>query len=77
MGDYAFRSEPMSFVQLMMEKDVAHATVDEIAKLSCMQFIDSDSNTVKTAFQRPWSNEVRLCAEILRQLRLFRGVSQA
>jgi len=77
MGDFAFRSEPMSYLQLMMDRDAAHATVEEIAKLGCMHFVDSDSNTLKTAFQRPWSNEVRLCTDLLRQLRLFRAISSA
>ena len=68
----AFRSERMVLVQLLMEREAAHDSVDELARLECMHFIDSDANKDKTAFQRPWVSEVRLCDDLLRQLRLFR-----
>jgi hypothetical protein len=40
-------------VQILMQREGAHASVHEIAELECMQFIDSDSNAAKTAFQAP------------------------
>ena len=72
-GKDPFRSEPMVMVQILMQRDAAHDSVQEIAELGCVEFIDSDSNETKTAFQRPWVTEVRLCDDILRQLRLFRA----
>ena len=40
-------------MQILMQREGAHASVHEIAELECMQFIDSDSNAAKTAFQAP------------------------
>eukprot|EP00802_Teleaulax_amphioxeia_P007240 Tamp_07246.p1 GENE.Tamp_07246~~Tamp_07246.p1 ORF type:complete len:835 (+),score=199.15 Tamp_07246:69-2507(+) len=65
----------MAMVQILMQREAAHASVHEIAELECVQFIDSDSNATKTAFQRPWVSEVRTCDDLLRQLRLFRAAA--
>ena len=62
-------------MQILMQREGAHASVHEIAELECMQFIDSDSNAAKTAFQRPWVTEVRTCDDLLRQMRLFRATA--
>ena len=62
-------------MQILMQREAAHASVHEIAELECVQFIDSDSNATKTAFQRPWVSEVRTCDDLLRQLRLFRAAA--
>ena len=60
-------------VQIMLQREAAHDSVEELAELGCVQFVDSDANEVKTAFQRAWVTEVRLCDDMLRQLRLFRA----
>ena len=54
----------------MLQREAAHDSVEELAELGCVQFVDSDANEVKTAFQRAWVTEVRLCDDMLRQLRL-------
>ena len=72
-GKDPFRSEPMVMVQMLMQREAAHDSVQELAELGCVEFIDSDANETKTAFQRPWVTEVRACDDVLRQLRLFRA----
>eukprot|EP00283_Hemiselmis_rufescens_P006499 CAMPEP_0173425652 /NCGR_PEP_ID=MMETSP1357-20121228/5320_1 /TAXON_ID=77926 /ORGANISM="Hemiselmis rufescens, Strain PCC563" /LENGTH=144 /DNA_ID=CAMNT_0014389143 /DNA_START=38 /DNA_END=469 /DNA_ORIENTATION=- len=72
MADYGFRSERMELVQILMQKDAAHDSVDELARLECIQFRDSDDNKDRTAFQREFAHEVRVCDDILRKFRFLR-----
>ena len=44
-------------VQIMLQREAAHDSVEELAELGCVQFVDSDANEVKTAFQRAWVTE--------------------
>ena len=69
----AEQPERQVLVQIMLQREAAHDSVEELAELGCVQFVDSDTNEVKTAFQRAWVTEVRLCDDMLRQLRLFRA----
>eukprot|EP00736_Rhodelphis_marinus_P001897 Rmarinus@m.9612 len=64
-----FRSQEMQLVQLYVQSDAAHDTVDELGQLGLIQF--KDLNAEKSAFQRSFVNEVRKCEEMERKLRYF------
>lgn len=64
-----FRSEEMQLVQLFVQVEAAHDTVDELGKLGLVQF--RDLNTEVSAFQRNFVNEVKRCEEMDRKLRFF------
>jgi len=64
-----FRSEEMQLVQLFVQVEAAHDTVDELGKLGLVQF--RDLNTEVSAFQRNFVNEVKRCEEMERKLRFF------
>lgn len=81
MGEL-WRSEEMQLVQLFVQIEAAHATVDELGKLGIIQFRDvriehsiTDSltqlNPHINAFQRNFVNEVKRADEMLRKLRVF------
>eukprot|EP01117_Protostelium_nocturnum_P012232 TRINITY_DN449_c0_g1_i1.p1 TRINITY_DN449_c0_g1~~TRINITY_DN449_c0_g1_i1.p1 ORF type:complete len:838 (-),score=277.96 TRINITY_DN449_c0_g1_i1:63-2540(-) len=68
MGDL-FRSEPMQLVQLFVQIEAAHATVDELGNLGLIQF--KDMNPEVSPFQRNFVNEVKRCDEMERKLNFF------
>eukprot|EP00741_Cyanophora_paradoxa_P003677 tig00000093_g3574.t1 len=68
MGDL-WRSEEMSLVQLFIQNEAAHDTVDELGNLGLIQF--KDLNADKSAFQRNFANDVKRCDEIERKLRFM------
>ena len=39
MGEF-FRSAQMQFVQLFVQFDAAHDTIEELGDLNCIQFVD-------------------------------------
>jgi len=63
------RSEEMQLVQLFVQIEAAHDTVDELGKLGLIQF--RDLNPDVSAFQRNFVNEVRRCNEMERKIRFF------
>jgi len=64
-----FRSEEMQLVQLFIQVEAAHDTVDELGKLGSVQF--RDLNPEVNAFQKNFVNEVKRCEEMERRLRFF------
>lgn len=68
MGEL-WRSEEMQLVQLFVQIDAAHDTVDELGKLDVIEF--RDLNADKSAFQRNFVNEVKRCDEMERKIRFF------
>ncbi|KAA8494681.1 V-type proton ATPase subunit a2 [Porphyridium purpureum] len=63
------RSEDMVLLRLYFPKTAAHATMDELGKLGVFQI--EDLNTETSMFQRAFSDEVKLCDEMLRKLRFL------
>jgi len=74
MGDL-WRSQPMQLVQLFINLEAAHDTVDELGELGLVQFRDLNPNV--NAFQRSWMREVKRTEEMERQLRYFHSQIQA
>lgn len=68
MGEL-WRSEEMQLVQLFVQIDAAHDTVDELGKWGLVEF--RDLNPEASAFQRNFVNEVKRCDEMERRLRFF------
>lgn len=68
MGEL-FRSEEMQLVQLFVQIEAAHDTVDELGNLGLIQF--KDLNPEVSPFQRNFVNEVRRCDEMERKLHFF------
>lgn len=66
---HLFRSEEMQLVQLFVQIEAAHDTVDELGKLGVIQFRDLNADV--SAFQRNFVNEVKRTDEMERKLRFF------
>ncbi|KYR00532.1 vacuolar proton ATPase [Tieghemostelium lacteum] len=64
-----WRSAPMQMVQLFVQIEAAHDTVDELGKLGLIQF--KDHNKDVNSFQRYFVNEVKRCDEMERKLKYF------
>jgi len=64
-----WRSEAMQLVQLFVQIEAAHATVDELGQLGVIQFRDLNPNV--NAFHRNFVNEVKRCDEMERKLRFL------
>jgi V-type H+-transporting ATPase subunit a len=64
-----WRSAPMQLVQLFVQIEAAHDTVDELGNLGLIQF--RDLNPDVNAFQRNFVIEVKRCDEMERKLRFF------
>lgn len=63
------RSEDMQLVQLFVQVEAAHDTVDELGQLGLVQFVDL--NPEVNSFQRSFVSEVKRCEEMERKLRFF------
>jgi len=63
------RSEEMQLVQIFIQYEAAHATVDELGKLGIIQF--RDLNPDVNAFQRHFVREVKRADELERKVRYF------
>ena len=61
------RSEPMSFVQMIVQYDAARATVEELGNLGSIMF--TDMNAGMNAFQRNFVSDLKRCDEVDRHLR--------
>ena len=61
MGEL-FRSEEIQLIQLFIQFDAAHDTVEELGHLGKVQF--RDLNPEDTAFQRNFVNDVKRCDEM-------------
>eukprot|EP01120_Amphizonella_sp_Union-15-10_P005662 TRINITY_DN1704_c0_g1_i1.p1 TRINITY_DN1704_c0_g1~~TRINITY_DN1704_c0_g1_i1.p1 ORF type:complete len:851 (+),score=181.18 TRINITY_DN1704_c0_g1_i1:73-2625(+) len=68
MGDL-WRSQKMQLVQLFVQIDAAHDTVDELGNLGLVQFVDLNPSV--NPFQRNFVNEVKIADEMERKLRFF------
>eukprot|EP01104_Vermistella_antarctica_P013219 TRINITY_DN396_c0_g1_i2.p1 TRINITY_DN396_c0_g1~~TRINITY_DN396_c0_g1_i2.p1 ORF type:complete len:856 (+),score=296.69 TRINITY_DN396_c0_g1_i2:141-2708(+) len=64
-----WRSEEMQLVQLFVQIEAAHDTVDELGHLGLISF--RDLNPDVNAFQRNFVSEVRRCDEMCRKVRYF------
>jgi len=64
-----WRSQPMQLIQLFVQIEAAHDTVDELGQLGLVEF--RDLNPEVNAFQRNFVNEVKRCDEMERKLRFF------
>lgn len=64
-----FRSEEMRLVQLFVQLEAAHDTLDELGELGLIQF--RDLNGEVSAFQRHFVLEVKRADEMERKLRVF------
>lgn len=64
-----WRSEPMQLVQIFVQLEAAHETVDELGQLGVIQFRDLNPNV--NAFHRNFVNEVKRCDEMERKVRFL------
>jgi len=62
-----WRSAPMQLIQLFVQLEAAHETVDELGQLGVIQF--RDLNPSVNAFHRNFVNEVKRCDEMERKIR--------
>jgi len=62
-----WRSEEMELIQLFIQNEAAHATLDELGNLGIVQFIDLNHEV--NAFHRNFVNELRRADELLRRIR--------
>jgi len=62
-----WRSSEMQKVQIYMQNEAAHETIDRLGDKGLVMF--KDLNTDKTAFQRTFANYVKRCDEMERVLR--------
>jgi len=68
MGEL-WRSQPMELVQMIIQFDAVHDTVDELGKLGLVQF--RDQNPEANSFQRHFVNEVKRFDELERKVRFL------
>lgn len=69
-----WRSEEMEKIQLFIQIEAAHASLDELGNLGIVQFIDMNSEV--NAFHRNFVNEVRRTEELLRRIRFLEELVQ-
>lgn len=70
MGEL-YRAEEMQLIQLFIQYEAAHDTVDELGYIGKVQF--RDLNPDETAFQRNFVNEVKRCDEMERRANTIMG----
>ena len=66
MGSW-FRSEDMTYVNLIMTEEAAQACVRELGSLGCIEFVDL--NVHLTPFQRKFVSYIKRCDELERKIR--------
>ena len=71
MGEL-FRSQTMSYGQLMIPKQMVFETIEKIGDLGIVQFIDLNQHEM--SFKRMFSKEIKQCEEIERKLRFFNEI---
>ncbi len=49
MGEF-FRSAQMQFIQLFVQFDAAHDTIEELGDLNCIQFVDVSGDEKSCTF---------------------------
>nr|WCZ58349.1 V-type proton ATPase 116 kDa subunit a [Paratrimastix eleionoma] len=64
-----FRSEKMTYVQLLIQREAAHDTLDELGQMGIVHFLDM--NPTVNAAKRQFVGDVRRCDELQRKLRYF------
>lgn len=64
-----WRSEDMSCMHVIVQRDVLRQTIWNIGRLGKAQLLDLNDGMM--AFARPFTAELRLCEELLRKLRLL------
>jgi len=69
-----WRSEEMELIQLFIQNEAAHATLDELGNLGIVQFIDLNHEV--NAFHRNFVNELRRADELLRRIRYLEELIQ-
>mmetsp|Transcript_29218 Transcript_29218/g.41123 ORF Transcript_29218/g.41123 Transcript_29218/m.41123 type:complete len:818 (+) Transcript_29218:142-2595(+) len=69
------RSEEMQLVQLYVQIEAAHDTVDELGKLGLVEF--KDLNPDVNPFQRNFVNEIRRCTELERKIEFLNSMIRA
>eukprot|EP01040_Poterioochromonas_malhamensis_P002388 gene2388-2535_t len=70
MGSW-WRSEPMTYVSLILSEEAAPACIRELGVLGCIQF--TDLNPELTPFQRRYVSYIKRCDEIERKIRYLSG----
>ena len=68
MGE-VFRSQPMSYGQLIIPIGVAEETIEKVGELGMLQFVDLNQNEL--SFNRRYCNELKRCDELGRRIRYF------
>ena len=71
MGEL-FRSQTMSYGQLMIPKQMVFETIEKIGELGIVQFIDLNQHEM--SFKRMFSKEIKQCEEIERKIRFFNEI---
>ena len=69
-----FRSEEMGLYMLSIEKNFAMEVMENLGRLSCLHFIDMNSN--EQVYNRTYSNLVRRCDEALRKIVYIESVCE-
>eukprot|EP00796_Vickermania_ingenoplastis_P013326 gene13327-9161_t len=64
-----WRSEDMLCMNIIAQRDVLRHTISGIGRIGKAQFLDMNEGMV--AFSRPFTEDIRLCDELLRKLRLL------
>eukprot|EP01105_Mastigella_eilhardi_P003268 TRINITY_DN1421_c0_g3_i1.p1 TRINITY_DN1421_c0_g3~~TRINITY_DN1421_c0_g3_i1.p1 ORF type:complete len:891 (+),score=316.40 TRINITY_DN1421_c0_g3_i1:129-2801(+) len=64
-----WRSQPMQLVQLFIQRDAAHDTLDELGEAGLVHFRDLNANV--NMFQRNFVNEVKRCENMERKIRFL------
>ena len=59
MGDL-WRSEPMQLVQLYIQRDAAHDTIDELGEIGLMHFHDVGHTPPNNTARAPFANKAPL-----------------
>lgn len=69
-----FRSEKMSFYQIILQSDFAFNYISQLGDLGCVQFRETHTGPDSTLHQRKFNGELVLCVEIEKRLRAVRDI---